>query len=491
MSALRNLLVTFALGLGLGLGLVACRGASSPAAPTATAVVGDHGVQPANLARLTPYVEAAGGGDIQPFSGYVLVAQHDQPIYAHAFGAADRTTGRVATADTTFRVGSLTKQFTAAAILTLAEAGKLSVDDPVSRHLPDYAGPGKDVTIHQLLTHTAGLPEFTALPGIAAKKAERWTTRALLATFWDLPLAFAPGTQFAYSNSNYVVLGAIVESASGMPWATYVERTLFAPAGMTRSSAHDDAAGAPDLALGYQAHDAAVTPADAIDLSMPFAAGAVRTTANDLVKWHRALSGDTILPAAARARLYQAEQNNYAYGWVVQDVAGHHTVWHNGAIDGFRTMYWRVPDADLVVVVLANVDVADADELGRVAVEAAFGAPIEPPTAPTAVALDETVRARAVGHYALTAAGEATLTAAGLPVQVIDSVRSFVISPAPTGVVASAIGQESFIATPIAGDAFYEPREKVTLRFDLTVPGPAAGMTLEQGGLTITYARAP
>ncbi len=473
-------------------GVAAC-GSPAPTTTTPHAAVGDLGVQPANLeAQLTPYIESigAGWGETSKFNGYVLVAQHDQPIYARAFGLADRVANRAATADTTFRIGSVTKQFTAAAILTLEQAGKLSVNDPVKRHLPEYPGPGKEVTIHQLLTHTAGLPNYTSFPEIEQRKAEHWTTRALLETFWDQPLDFAPGTKFAYSNSGYAVLGAIIEKASGKSWTAYVKDELFVPAGMTRTAA-DDAIGAPDRALGYQIKGDALVAADPIDLSLAFAAGAVRSSASDMVKWHRALSGDAILTAASRTRLYRAEKDDYAYGWVNAEVAGHHTVWHNGGIDGFRAMYWRVPDADLVVVVFANVIDVDTDPVGKAAVEAAFGAKLEPIAALAKGALDPALVARGTGTYELTDPSKTTLKDLGAPQDLIDSILTVEISAVEGGLSSKPNGQDAVTLTPIEGGAFYDRGSRIKLTFDLPASGPATGIALEQGDLVLTYTRTP
>src|SRR4051812_11639457 len=154
--------------------LVACGGnAPAPAPPPPKPPVGDHAVDVANLnAQLPPYLASVGGGSpVRALSGYVLVAQHDQVLYGQGFGLADRAKQRVPTADTSFRVGSVTKQFTAAAILRLEQDGKLAVEDKVSKHLPDYPGPGKDVTIHQLLTHTAGIPNYTGLDKLMEHRA--------------------------------------------------------------------------------------------------------------------------------------------------------------------------------------------------------------------------------------------------------------------------------------------------------------------------------
>lgn len=480
-----------ALLLAFGLVLAAGCPRATPTMPGSPAV-GDLGVTPDNLARLTPYVAAigAGWGDAALFEGFVLVAQHDRPIYAHAFGFADREHARAATADTSFRIGSITKQFTATAILTLEQDGKLSVSDPVSKHLPDYTGPAKDVTLHQLLTHTAGVPNFTADAALLARKNQRWTVPQLLATFQALPLEFTPGTKFAYSNSGYAILGAIVERVSGRSYGEYVTAELFAKAGMTRTVV-GDAAGDPDRAEGYAVAGDAVKPAAAIDMSLPFSAGAVRSTAHDLVRWHRALSGDAILGAVAKAKLYAPALEGYAYGWMIAKPSGHRAIWHNGGIDGFQADLWRVPDADLVVIVLSNREGTDTSAVARAAIDAAFGAAIEPPPTRAKATLDPALVPRLIGTYTITAASKQRLVDLGLPTAVIESVESITITGAPGAIEMTPNGQPATTLAPTGGASFFEPSEGIAVVFDVAGPGPAPSFTLEQGGLEVTYSRAP
>lgn len=471
------------------LALSACGPSAAPQAPRPRPV-GDLGVDVAGLgAKLPPFIDSVSAGDANlAFSGYVLVAQHDQPIFSQAYGLADRDRKLPNTADTSFRVGSVTKQFTAAAILRLEQDGKLSVADSIGKHVPEYPAPGKDITIHQLLTHTSGIPNFTEDVSLLARKTQRVAPMELLATFWNKPLDFAPGSDFSYSNSGYAVLGVIIERASGKPYATYLAETLFVPAGMTRTVV-GDAEQAADRAEGYQVKGGAIVAADPIDLSLPYAAGAVRSTANDLVRWHRALSGDLILGAAARAKLYQAGKSGYAYGWVALDIQGKRTVWHNGGIDGFSTIYWRVPDADLVVVAWSNVLEATADPIGRAAVEAALGGSPKPVEQVAPGALDPAVVARLVGEYELSEEGKAKAAELKLPQPLIDSILSLTITPAAAGISVKPIGQDAVELTPAADGTFYFAPQRLRLRYQLPASGAATEVVLEQGKLTLRYRR--
>lgn len=454
-------------------------------------MVGDHGITVANLQDQLPrFIASVGGGvDLRKFSGYVLVAQHDQPIFSQGYGLADRTLRRVPTADTSFRIGSVTKQFTAAAILKLAQDGKLATTDTVAKHLPEYRGPAKDVTIHQLLTHTAGVPNFTQDPAILARKAEVFPVDKLLALFQDQPLDFTPGSEYRYSNGGYAILGAIIERVSHKPYKQYLDEALFRPAQLTRTVV-GDAPGDKDRAEGYQLKNGDIVPADPIDMSLPFAAGAVRSTAADLVRWHRALAGDTILTAASRAKLYRVEREHYAYGWVAQDVNGRATVWHNGSIDGFSSTIWRIPDADLVVVVLSNVVNVTADPIASAAIRAALGDKLELVPADRSQAADPAVVARLVGRYALTDDSKAKLATATVPQKIIDTIVSLNLTAGPTGLIAKFNGQDPVELAAQSDGSFFSVETSVRLTFDATAPGNAAAVTIAQGPLSIIYQRA-
>jgi CubicO group peptidase (beta-lactamase class C family) len=460
-----------------------------PAAPPAPAV-GDLGVQPDNLQTLTAFVEAIGKdwGEASRFNGFVLVAQHGKPIYARAFGYADREQKRAATADTSFRIGSVTKQFTAAAILRLEQAGKLSVDDPVRKHLPEFPGPGREVTIHQLLTHTGGIPSYTDDPRVVSRRREPWTVEALLKTFWAKPLQFPPGTNHHYSNSGYAILGAILERVGGRPFAALLRDELFQPAGLARTMV-GDADGDPDRAVGYQAGPSGLVPADPIDMSLPFAAGAVRSTAADLLRWHQALQGDAILKAPAREKLYMPALGNYAYGWISEEIFGRQAVWHNGGIDGFHADYWRVLDADLVVVVLGNAMQIDTQPIAKAAIAAAFGQVLQPPPQPQRVALDPDLPPRLVGSYRITTASRRALVQAKAPPKLIESIRSVAVTAAGDGIDLELAGQDRVHLAPTGPAEFFDPGTNIRVTFEVAPGKPAARLTIEQGWLKVIYRR--
>jgi CubicO group peptidase (beta-lactamase class C family) len=467
--------------------LVALAACGSPSRPTPEPA---PVIDVAHLeAELTAHVESYGRnwGERRKLSGFVLVAQGDRTLYAHAFGYADREQRVAADADTSFRIGSVTKQFTAAAILRLAEQGKLSVTDTIGQHLPDYPAVGAGVTIHQLLSHTSGIPSYTGFPELMASRDRPRTTAELLATFWERPLEFTPGERFVYSNSGYAVLGAILEQVSGEPYGEHMAR-LFADAGMTRT-VYGDAVGLPNRALGYEPGGDGLVPAPPIDLSVAFAAGGVRSTANDLAAWHRALAGDRILSEESRRVMYTPVRDDYAYGWFIDDVNGHRVIGHGGGIDGFLTDYLRIPDLDLVVVTWSNNAGLDPAPIGRAAVTAALGGDLEPVDEPAVVAIDAAAAARMTGSYRLDDASREAAAGLGVPPEVIESVLTIDVTFEGERLTIKPVGQPAFPLEASSPTTFLAIEIGVTVEVTLPAEGPASGLTLTQGALALTYQR--
>jgi len=483
----------------LAAALAACHPHGHPAAPGP----GSGGAGPAPTpagaaldpgrldAQLTPFVQAFGKklGETRAFSGFVVVAQHDRPVYARGFGYADRTTQAVPDLDTSFRIGSVTKQFTSAAIMLLAQDGTLSVDQPIATYLPDYPAVGAQITLHQLLTHTSGLPDYTEAPGVLEHRGEPHTVAELLHTFWAQPLRFPPGSKFEYSNSNYIVLGAIIEKVSGMPYADFMAKRVFGPAGLTRTVV-GDAEGASDRALGYQPGESGLVPADKIDMSVPFAAGAIRSTAADLIRWNRVLTGDALLTAASKQRMYTPEKDDYASGWAIKDAGGHRVIWHNGEIDGFQTMYMRVPDLDAVIVVWCNNAAVHPEPIAEAALAVALGGTVQPIVEPDLVPLDAAAAARIAGRYALTPASRAA-AAKQLPASALDTLATIELRRDGDHLTLKPVGQPAVPLDSVGPTRYVQIDLGVSIDVALPASGPATGVTLRQGDLTLEFAAAP
>ena len=233
------------------------------------------------------------------FNGSALVAFGDAVLLDKGYGLAD-TAKAIANGPTTrFRIASVTKQFTAMAILILESRGKLDVDDKACKYVADCPAAWKAITIRQLLSHSAGIPNFTDLPDYESTKGDPTTVKELFARFKDLPLQFTPGSRFSYSNSNYVVLGSIIERASKVSYEDFVKRNIFDPLEM-----HDTGYEHPDsgVAVGYKREGVV---ADTIDMSVPYAAGALYSTVEDLRRWGQALSSEDLVPKTVLATMFE------------------------------------------------------------------------------------------------------------------------------------------------------------------------------------------
>ncbi len=291
----------------------------------------------------------------------IAVVKHGEIVYEHAYGFADVARRVPATIDTRFEIGSITKQFTAACIIQLVRAGKLSLDDPLGKFIPEYPA-GAAVTIRQMLAQTSGLPEYLDFEighTVATRPAALAT---ILRRIAKQPLDFAPGSSWAYRNTNYLLLGRIVELTARQPYEQYVREHLFAPANMTQSAFVADERTLPDMAVGYERVGAAgVAPAQPMADAWGGGAGAIVSTAGDLAKWNTALASGTILApddvklAQTAGTLTDGTRTKYGMGWAVDTLGGHPRAWHNGGSNGFSTTNALFPADDESIIVLGNL----------------------------------------------------------------------------------------------------------------------------------------
>lgn len=330
-------------------------------------------VEAASTGGLDAYLSAEAAGD--RFSGVVLVARGDAVLLRKGYGLADRAWAVPFTPETKVRIASLTKQFTAAAILKLQDDGKLSADDPVCRHIQPCPEAWAGVTLHHLLTHTSGVSELMTRSDWAEVSRHTRTPRELTAASTARPLNFAPGTRFQYSNGGYNVLGDVVERVSGRPYAAYLRTVFFEPLGMADTGYAFDDAVVDRLAQGYEWRDGQVRPPLWRDPSLIFSAGGLYSTADDLRTWTRALHGGRVVSAASLARMTgrtgpfaevslrkrRGADLLYAYG-LMRGPAGlqvtpgfaDEQVFHTGSWNGFRVLLAHAPAGDATVVVLSN-----------------------------------------------------------------------------------------------------------------------------------------
>ncbi len=332
--------------------------------------------------------------DEDVFSGAVLVAVDDQPVLRLGVGLADRELGVPNTPETKFRIGSITKQFTATAILQLAEQGKLSIDDPVSKYYAAAPASWAKVTIRNLLTHTSGIPSYTAVPGFDGFARLPHTPEELIKLTQDKPLDFEPGTQFAYDNTGYVILGYIIEKVSGQTYADYLQSHIFGPLGMTSSGYDSSSRIIPGRALGYERGPAGWRNAAYLDMSGPFSAGALYSDVDDFVKWDRALGEGKLLSAASLKAMFTDYGHHYGFGWEIDQKWGQDRIWHNGGINGFASSFQRYPKAGIISVALSN-EMLDADKLAADLAGLCMGAQVYPKQ----VQVPANILARYAGDY--------------------------------------------------------------------------------------------
>lgn len=295
------------------------------------------------------------------FTGAVLVSRGSTVLVDKGYGSANLEWQMPNSPATRFRVASLTKQFTAAAIVLLEERGKLQIEDPVSKYLPDAPAAWRSVTLFNLLTHTSGIPDLTTFPDFAERATQRTSPATLVNSFRDKPLDFPPGTDFRYSNSGYILLGYLIEKVSGQSYADFMHENIFAPLGMKSSGCDSNAEILVMRAQGYVRRANGIAIADYLDMTVPFSAGCLYSTTGDLLRWEHGLFDGQLLSSGSLARMTTPFKKDYAFGVAVDaDTNGNKVVWHGGAIDGFTVFLAYVPADEFAAVVLANIEGAPA-----------------------------------------------------------------------------------------------------------------------------------
>ena len=336
------------------------------------------------------------------FMGAALVARGSQVLFSKGYGSANLEWDVPNSPNTKFRLGSVTKQFTAASILLLEERGKLSVNDPVKKYLPDAPAAWDKITIFHVLTHTSGIPNFTGFPDYDKLRPFAATAEQLVARFRDKPLDFEPAEKWSYSNSGYVLLGYLIEKISGDSYEKFVRENIFTPLGMKDSGYDSNSAIMPHRASGYVAVKNGYESAGFVHMSIPHGAGALYSTTEDLLKWEQGLFGGKLLQAASLEKMTTPFKNNYAFGLQVDTAGGRKVISHGGGIEGFVTELEYYPDDKLTVVVLENVNgAAPPGEIARKLAALAHGDNVKLPGERKEITLDSKVLSRYVGAYQL------------------------------------------------------------------------------------------
>jgi CubicO group peptidase (beta-lactamase class C family) len=306
------------------------------------------------------------------FNGSVLVADNGHVVLSKGYGKANFEWDIPNTADTKFRLGSITKQFTSMLVMQLVAEGKIKLEAPVTTYLPDYRkDTGSRITVRHLLNHTSGLPNYTSFPAFFENNGRNpFDVDTFVKQFASGDLEFEPGSKFAYSNSGYFLLGAILEKVAAKPYEQLLKERIFGPLGMTDSGYDHHDALLRHRASGYQKRGDTYENAPYLDMSIPYAAGSIYSTVDDLFKWDHALYENELLGAEFKTLLFTPALENYGFGWAMNpmkltETRSVDTVSHGGGIHGFSTLLVRVPAKKQLVVLLDNT--SNGGSLGNIA----------------------------------------------------------------------------------------------------------------------------
>ncbi len=351
-------------------------------------------------ARLDEFVRAV--AETGTFMGCVLVARGDAVLLNAGYGMADAASGLPNAPGTRFRIGSMSKSFTAAGVLRLHEEGRLSIDEPLSRYLPEYPG-GDRITARHLLGHSSGIPDYVQLPGAFAAMAEPIDLDGLISLFSGESLEFAPGRGFRYSNSGYVLCAKLIEAISGLDCAVFLQNRVLEPAGMTSSGwgAPEPGRGTP-LAVGYHYTGEGYERAPGWDPSRAAGAGALYATVEDLYSWGKAIATGSALSAPSLEAMLSptAESGGrYSMGWYVGEFLGRRRIYHGGHIFGYRGQLCLYPEEGTTIVVLSNVDQADVERIAEGLSKILFGMAVSMPARKTSAPADPARFASYLGLY--------------------------------------------------------------------------------------------
>lgn len=360
------------------------------------------------------------------FMGTVLVVDGDRVLLDKGYGFASMEWEVPNTPEAKFRLGSITKQFTAALVLLLQQDGKLNVNDPVGKYLPDAPKAWEKITLANLLGHTSGIPSFTGFKEFPVWSASPHMHEEELALFRDKPLNFEPGSKFEYSNSNYEVLGVVIEKASGKEYGDLLRERIFGPLGMKDSGLDGDDLLLPKRAEGYMPGPKGIVVARSESMSVPWAAGSIYSTTGDLLKWEQGLFGGKLLSADSLKQMTTAGKGDYGMGLMIASVEGLKVIEHGGGIEGFNTNLLYVPDRRIAVVILSNVNGMAPGQMGHQLLNAALGKSVVLPSERKEVPIGKEELKKFVGVYELA------------------PTFSLTIAEGPDGLTVQGTGQPSF-----------------------------------------------
>jgi CubicO group peptidase (beta-lactamase class C family) len=405
------------------------------------------------------------------FMGAVLIAIDREILLSKGYGFANLEWDIANAPDTKFRLGSVTKQFTSACILMLEERGKLKTSDQIKKYLPDVPASWDKITIFNLLTHTSGIPDFTEFPDYQSLQALKATPKDLLKRFRDRPLDFEPGKKFKYSNSGYVTLGVLIETISGESYAQFVEDNILKPLAMKDSGYDSNAAIIKHRASGYLPDKAALENAPFIDMTVPYSAGGLYSTVEDMLRWEEGLFGGKLLSQASVKKMTTPFMGNYALGLGVHDENGHKVIGHGGGIDGFSTAMAYYPDDKLSVVVLGNENSSAPNSIATKLAAIAHGEPVILPSERKEIEVSEAILKSYAGTYQL---GEK---------------RSLIVTVEDGHLMEQAPGQPKLPLFAESQTKFFFKVAEIDLEFSKNDQGEVSHVIFHQGGTNIKGVR--
>ena len=338
----------------------------------------------------------------EKFNGSVLVAQKGAILLQKGYGYKNAGNKEDNDGNTIFQVGSITKQFTAVIILHLQEKKKLSLQDKLSKYFPALSF-GNKVTIEHLLSHTSGIYNYTNDESFMKTESIKPVSQErILALFKDKPLDFEPGAKFSYSNSNYILLGYIIEKVTGKPYEQVMHEIIFTPLHMDHSGFNFTTLQSPDKATGYFVlTKSASTQAPVVDSSASFAAGAIYTTVGDLYRWDRSLYTEKIISKASLKNAYTRRKDKYGFGWVIDSAFGKQVYQHGGGIFGFTTFIERSPEEDICIILFDNKGDGGLEKMAAGMNAILHNQPYDLPKEKIAITVDTAILKQYAGEYEL------------------------------------------------------------------------------------------
>lgn len=409
----------------------------------------------------------------------VAVARNGKVILSKGYGLAEVEHDVKADGNSMFRTGSITKQFTAAAIMRLVEQGKLGLDDPITKYLPTYNAQGREITLRHLLTHTSGIKSYTEIKRVMLDEPEHeFTHQEMLDMVQNEPLAFEPGTKSAYSNTGYYLLGMVIENVSGKDYCAYLQDEFFGPLGLSHTRCDSNTEIIKGRAQGYTVAGEKLVNDRGLATGTPFAAGMLLASAHDLVVWADALAaGRVVSPASYKLmstpfKLAGGGANDYGFGLFIDSLDGHARVQHGGGIFGFNSMLARFPDDGVTVAVMSNSQSISSTRVANGLSREALG--LSEAAAVVAVAISETEAARCEGVYRFPDTDwEITITRR--------DGKLFLQSPGDRDSAMTYLGKGEFKAMLYDRD--------VRLNFGLAGDKPAPSFVLHDNGAALTAKR--